>query len=169
MLRHASPSNSACKVRWSSHWTCPWGFRSTGLNHLSLTYLFYQKQGLLAPLDSPFLREKDAFFHLKMQPVTCLGSAASSPLCSTMQQHTGNSWIFLPLSHLVWGQTSGQLLKGANLETWEYGGGSSLCVQCWLLGRRREGPCRSSALHPISHRGLEAWLLLVASLEKSVC
>ena len=41
--------------------------RSTGLNHLSLTYLLYQKQDLLAPLDSPFLREKDAFFLLKMQ------------------------------------------------------------------------------------------------------
>lgn len=117
-----------------------------------------------------FWREKDDFFRLKMQLVTRLGSTASSPLSSTVRQHTGNFWIFLPLPHPVWGQTSGATAERG--QSWNLGVRGQEQSKCPVLIAGKEemgGPCRSSTLHPISNRGLEAWLLLAASLDKSVC
>lgn len=138
MLRHliSFPSNFACKVRWSSHWTCPWVFlRSAGLNYLSLTYLSGTR--LTGPLDSPFLKRKRCLFHVKMQLVTGLGSAASSPLSSPSSAAAHREFLFSCHYHIQYGvRHLEQLLKGANLKPGSAGAGTVYVssADCW---RRR--------------------------------
>lgn len=105
--------------------------RSISLNYLALTYLLYQTQCSLVLSNFPFWGKKMVFSFWRYIIITvevnkscALGMMLSNPWLPQCSCHTYcGAW------HV------GQLLRGANNETWKCRDISSLCVGLWSLGK----------------------------------